>query len=84
MPACFSAFAFRRAATRTPTDKELRVLAALYREQLELFRRDPAAAQKFLHTGSLPLSTRFNPVELAAAATTASAILNLDASLTAR
>jgi hypothetical protein len=78
------AFAFRRAATRAPTARELHLLVEMFREQLELFKRDPSAAQKFLKIGNLPASKTCDPVELAAAAATASAILNLDASLTVR
>lgn len=77
-------FAFRLTATRQPTEHELRLLADLYREQLQLFHRDPAAAQKFLKTGNRPPADGINSVELAAAAATASALLNLDASLTTR
>lgn len=78
------AFAFRLAATRTPTDRELRLLVGLYREQLELFRRNPAAAQNLLKSGERTAAAGIDPIELAAAAATASAILNLDASLTIR
>jgi hypothetical protein len=76
--------AFRRAATRAPTKSEVQILALIYREQLELFRQSPEAAQQYLKTGSLPVAKAFDPVELAAATATASAILNLDASLMVR
>jgi hypothetical protein len=56
----------------------------MYREQLELFRKNPAAAQQYLKSGSLSVAKTFDPVELAAATATASAILNLDASLMVR
>lgn len=78
------AFAFRVAATRGPTDRELRLLTDLYREQLELFRRDPAAAERFLKASDRPAADGLDPVELAAAAATATALLNLDAFLTTR
>lgn len=77
-------YAFRRAATRRPTGRELRLLDELYSEQLELFRKDPAGAEKFLKSGERPASPGLDPVQLAAAAATASAILNLDAALTTR
>jgi hypothetical protein len=76
--------AFRLAATRQPTPRELRLLGELYQGQLQVFRADPAAAQKFLKTGERPPATGLDPVELAAAAATAGAILNLDASITTR
>src|SRR5207302_2776967 len=78
------AYAFRLAATRRPTERELRLLDELYQEQLELFRKDPAEAQKLLKAGERPVPSGLDPVELAAAAATASAILNLDASVTTR
>src|SRR5205085_9805850 len=43
-------FAFRQAATRKPSERELRLLVELYQGQLRLFRADPAGAQKFLKT----------------------------------
>jgi hypothetical protein len=78
------AFAFCQAATRKPTERELRLLAELYQGQLRIFRADPAAAKKFLKTGDRPIPEGLDPVELAAAAATAGAILNLDASVTTR
>src|SRR5262249_5235672 len=42
-----AAYAFRLAATRRPSDQEVRLLAELYREQLALFRNDPEGARKF-------------------------------------
>ncbi len=77
-------FGFRLAATRKPTETELRLLGDLYKEQLELFTRDPSGAQKFLRTGERPPAAELDPVELAASAATASALLNLDAALTTR
>jgi hypothetical protein len=78
------AYAFRRAATRKPTERELRLLAELYQGQLSIFRADRAAAQKFLKTGERPPPAGLDSAELAAAAATAGAILNLDASVTTR
>jgi hypothetical protein len=77
-------YAFRLAATRRPTDRELRLLAELYREQLTLFRKDPDGARKFLKTGDRPPAPGLDPIELAAAAATAGAILNLDAAVMTR
>jgi hypothetical protein len=78
------AFAFRCAATRRPTERELRLLTELYEGQRALFRQDPAGARKFLKTGDRPPAAGMDPAELAAAAATAGAILNLDASVTTR
>ncbi len=78
------AYAFRRAATRKPTERELRLLVELYQGQLRIFRADPAGAQKFLKTGERPVPPGLDAAELAAAASTAGAIMNLDASVTTR
>jgi hypothetical protein len=78
------AYLFRSAATRPPTDRELRLLAELYRGQEELFRKDPDAARKFLKAGNRSPAPGRDPAELAAAAATAGAILNLDAAVTTR
>jgi hypothetical protein len=78
------AYAFRQAATRKPSDRELRLLTELYDGQLHLFRSDPAAAQKFLKIGDRPPAQGLDPADLAAATATAGAILNLDAAVTTR
>jgi hypothetical protein len=78
------AHAFRLAATRRPTAREVRLLAELYEAQREVFRKDPAGARKFLHTGEHPPAAGLDPIDLAAAAATAAALLNLDATLTTR
>jgi hypothetical protein len=77
-------YTFRRAATRRPTERELRLLVELYQEQRALFRQDPDGAKKFLRTGDRPPAADLDPAELAAAASTAGAILNLDAAVTTR
>jgi hypothetical protein len=77
-------YAFRAAATRSPTERELHLLVDLYREQRELFHRDPEGARRFLKIGDRPAAVGLDPIELAAASATAEAILNLDASLTTR
>src|SRR5262245_15846476 len=77
-------FAFRVAATRRPTDREREVLRKLYDGQLDHFRKDAEAAKKFLKVGDRPSAADLDAVELAAAAATAGAIINLDASLMTR
>ncbi len=76
--------AFRLAATRRPTDGELRLLIELYEGQRNAFRKDPSAASAYLRVGEYRPSTQRDPVELAAAAVTANAILNLDAAIMER
>jgi hypothetical protein len=77
-------YAFRQATTRKPNERELRVLGELYEGQLQIFRSDAAAARRFLNTGERAPAQGFDPAELAAAATTAGAIMNLDAALATR
>jgi hypothetical protein len=78
------AYAFRQAATRQPTERELRLLVELYEGQLRLFRADPVAAQQFLKTGDRPPAPGLEPAELAASAATTGAIMNLDAAVSTR
>jgi hypothetical protein len=77
-------FAFRQAASRHPSARELALLKQLYTVQRTLFHQEPAAARKYLQIGKHPARQRLDPVELAAAAVTVSAILNLDAALMTR
>ncbi len=77
-------FAFRVAATRRPSDDERAVLERLFSDQWALFREDPDDARKFLETAGHATPDGHDPAELAAAAVTASVILNLDAAVTAR
>jgi hypothetical protein len=78
------ALGFRWAATRRPTAREQELLRGLYERQLELFRKDPSAAQKYLRVGERPPPADLNPTELAAAAVTAGVMLNLDAAIMTR
>jgi hypothetical protein len=71
--------AFRVAATRKPTAAELILLTRLYAMQRDLFAADPAAAARLLKTGARPAPADLDRTDLAAAAVTASTILNLDA-----
>jgi hypothetical protein len=77
-------FAFRLAATRRPTARELQLLQLLHQEQIKLFRDEPESARKYLQTGDKPPAADLDPVELAAATVTANAILNLDAAVMTR
>ena len=48
------------------------------------FRKDPGGAKKYLQVGERPPAQDLDPAELAAAAVTANAILNLDAAVMTR
>src|SRR4051794_38349182 len=75
-------YAFRLATARPPAPAELRVLRAGFERQLARFRADPAAAEKLLAVGEAPRPQGVEAAELAAYATVASLILNLDEVIT--
>jgi hypothetical protein len=77
-------FAFRLATTRLPTDRELKTLVNLDRDQHEQFRTQPGHANRFLASGLRTPAQDLNPVDLAAAGVVAGVILNLDASVMSR
>jgi hypothetical protein len=67
---------------RRPSEREKEVLRRVFDTQLAAFRADPDAIEKLLAVGESPRDERFEPAELAAWATVASAILNLDEAVT--
>jgi hypothetical protein len=73
-----AAWAFRLVTSRRPIEKETAVLVQLFEEQRALFAADPMAAAKLLAVGDGKCDPTMNPVDLAAAATLALAILNHD------
>jgi hypothetical protein len=76
------AHAFRLATARAPAADETKVLLGVYRQALDRFRKDAAAAKKLLAVGESPRDPGFDDAELAAWATVASLILNLDETIT--
>jgi hypothetical protein len=75
-------YAFRLATARKPTSAEAGVLRRLLRGRLEAFQKSPREAAKLIAIGEAPRDTRLDPAELAAWTTVASAILNLDETIT--
>ncbi len=75
-------FAFRSVLSRPATAAELAVLRRVYDQQLARFRALPTAAKDLLAVGESPADPSLDPVELAAWALVASAILNTDEALT--
>ena len=71
-------FAFRSATARRPAERELAVLQAMLAVQLAKYRANRADAQKLLKVGESPHDETLDSAELAAWATIAGAILNLD------
>ncbi len=76
------ALAFRLVTARRPAPAELRVLADAHRHYLALYGKDPEAARKLLSVGERPRDPKLDPAELAALATVAGLILNLDETVT--
>jgi mono/diheme cytochrome c family protein len=76
------AFAFRLATGRRPEASETRVLATTLARLREDFSTHPEDAAALLTVGSSPVDSTLPPVELAAAASVASMILNLDETIT--
>ena len=73
---------FRLVLARLPADVELAVLRRAHERAAADFAADPAAAKALLAVGRKPADAGLDPVELAAYATVASTILNLDETVT--
>jgi hypothetical protein len=74
--------AFGLVVARRPSERERAVLRQIFDTQLAAFRTDPGAIGKLLAVGESPRDERLEPAELAAWATVASVILNLDEAVT--
>jgi hypothetical protein len=72
------AFAFRLITSRPPRDAELQVLKSSFESQLTDFKRDPASAERLLSHGEFPRDQSLAAAELAAYATIANLLMNLD------
>jgi hypothetical protein len=75
---------FREVTGRSPTEREIPVLIELYQSQRDIFTKEPVQADQLLGVGQLKADPSFQPVEAATAAMVASALINLDASITLR
>ena len=75
-------FAYRLALLRQPKEIERRVLLRYYKEQLALFRNDNAATMKLLAVGESKRNEALPVPELAAWASVANLVLNLDEVIT--
>jgi hypothetical protein len=67
---------------RPPDAVEREILSRLYHQSHDRFQANPDAAEAFGHVGEWPAAARLEPVEVAAWGTVASAVLNLDETLT--
>jgi len=75
-------FAFRGATARMPSPKEAHVLRNLFQQQLAHYRGDKKAALDLLGVGESKWDAKLDASELAAWTMVASAILNLDETIT--
>jgi hypothetical protein len=75
-------FAFRLATARKPSARELAVLRELLAQQRANYRQDAKTAESLLRIGESPQDAKLDATELAAWTMVASAILNLDETIT--
>jgi hypothetical protein len=75
-------YLFRLATARKPSARELQILRALLTKETISYRRDREAALKLLRVGESVIGANVEPTELAAWTVVASAILNLDETIT--
>ncbi|RIW13165.1 DUF1553 domain-containing protein [Algoriphagus lacus] len=75
---------FRKLTGRNPHPKELEILLELREKEFEKFRSDSGKLKGWLATGEYQINPGLDPVQVAANAVTASAIINSDAALTKR
>ncbi len=76
------AFVFRMATARKPSAREIAVLRELFNQQLANYRKDLKSAESLLRIGESASDATMDPAELAAWTMVASAILNLDETIT--
>jgi hypothetical protein len=75
-------FGFRTCVARAPKPAERERLVALYQQQLERFRNDGAAAEKFAGAQSMPMPSGVDAAEVAAWTIVSNVLLNLDEMVT--
>jgi len=76
------AWAWRKALSRAPSDRERQTLERLLEAERATFAANPEAASKLLATGLAPNPEAIEPTELAAWTSVARAILNLHETIT--
>jgi hypothetical protein len=75
-------YGFELATARRPGDQESEILLTSFQYYRDLFQSDATSAQKYLSQGEAPRDEKLDARELAAYASLASLILNLDSALT--
>ncbi|MEX0904244.1 MAG: DUF1553 domain-containing protein [Balneolaceae bacterium] len=74
-------FAFRVVTSRSPNDREITRLADLYEQEYIIYQEEPSLADELLSVGESPVDSELDSAELAARTIIASAIFNLDETL---
>ncbi len=69
---------FRRLTSRTPSQREMKVLTRLYEEQFAVFTKSPERAEQLLKTGDMPRDKNLPGPRIAAFAVLASTLMNYD------
>jgi len=75
-------FGFRLVTARKPNDMELSLLRDVYHSELKRFQANESASEQVLGVGDSPANVGLNRAELAAMATVARLILNLNEAIT--
>jgi len=75
---------YRKLTGRRPSPKEVELLTALRNREQQRFRKHPAKAKGWLHTGQYTVDKNLDPALIAANTVVANTILNSDAALTKR
>ncbi len=73
---------FELATSRAPLQEEVDVILSLYQDELKRFEANPADAEDFLKVGNFQMTKLIESPEFAAYAAVASAIMNLDETIT--
>jgi hypothetical protein len=76
------AYGYELLLARTPGPRQSEILLRAFERFATQFRGDPSAAAAFLKTGDSPVRPGLDPAELAAYASVASLILNMDEAIT--
>ena len=76
------AFMFELATSRKPEKEEVEIIKSLFDQERDRYESSPADADQFLSVGNFAMEPILKPTEFAAYASIASAILNLDETIT--
>lgn len=75
-------FAFQHALSRSPDDRERKLIARLYHESREQYRRAPERAEELVTIGAAPVPEGMDAVEMAAWTCVTRAMFNLNELIT--